>query len=534
MGGAPAAAAVPGVSGQPAAAVTPQRRGSAGAAALLVVSEAAWVSLALGAFADGSAGPHRPRVDLPYLAFALPALVALVIVTVVRGRTPLARQTPLWRLARRSAVALVVVGGAGLSAGLVASLSAPGVTWAAALHPWALPAHGALAVRAVRWAWAVSVLAWLRGAWVAVSPPTLRHSAASLVLGGIVFVVVFGHQAAGGSGRFDQATSAAAWLLFVYFPVGVTAAAWAQERDVERQVLRRVAGASSGAWLATLVVPLALVALVALLVGGAGSVVGPGATHVLRAIGAVLGAAGDWVFSHLPRIVVHPGQHRAPITPGQTSLHRLPKRATSAHPTPLGIAVECVVGAALLAAAGFGARALVRWARRHRPEAVVDDERESVFTWSHLGEQLRRLLVVLLNAIARRPRRRPAPVLNEARDSTSDPLPGDPVRVSYRRLLLASRAAGRGRAPAETPRELAARLSSLPVMERLGSSALASLTAAYEDVRYAGAPSGPLAERATADADVLVDALGAIQREAAEPAQPEARPRLYLVRDPPS
>lgn len=490
---------------------TRARGGSIGAAALLLVSEAAWVSLAVDAFADGTAGAHRPRIDLPYLAFVLPALVALGVVGLGRSRVRAAERPAGRRWLRRLAVAAAVVAGAALSAGWIAGLSAPGATWVVAFHPWTLPAHAAVAGRAARWGWAVAVLAWARGASLAVSPPSLRHGATSLVAGAAVFLVVFAHQAAAGSEAFTRATGAAGWLLFVFFPLGVTAAAWAQQQDVERRALRRSGRVPNGVWLAVLTLPLALVAFVAFLVGGAGTVVGPAVARVVRAIGAVLGAAGDWIFSHLPQIAIHPGR-RLPPTLGRIPLgHHHERLASSSHPSALGIAILCVVGALAVVMIALGLRAVVRWVRRHlrhRTDVGVEEERGSVFTWAHLVTQLRRALVGLwrhLAALFRRGRGTPAPL--GAPGSVSEGSETDPVRAAYRGLLSAARAAGRGRAPDETPRELSARLSSEAGIGDLGTTRLRSLTAAYERVRYAGADPAELAQRATTDAAVLVRTL---------------------------
>jgi hypothetical protein len=337
-------------------------------------------------------------------------------------------------------------------------------------------------------------------------------------VGALVFLLVFGHQAATGAGSFDRASSAAPWLLFVYFPVGLAAAAWAQRADVERQVLRRVRGASSALWLPALAVPLALVVLVALLLGGAGAAVGPAAGHVLHAVGAVLGSIGDWLFSRLPRIALHPEARAKPITFAQTAPRRHRLGTATESLSPLGIAVLCVLGAVLTAGVALGVRAVLRWSRRRRPVATAGDERESVFTWGHVGEQARRLLCELLRRIAGLfEGRRTAAAASGEEAVGPGPLPGDPVRVAYRRLLLAARAADEGRGSAETPRELAARLRAFPGVARGGTVALDSLTSAYEDVRYAGAPPWPFADQAAADADVLAAALGTTPPEPTRP-----------------
>lgn len=484
-----------------------RRVGSIGPAALLVVSEAAWFSLAVDAFANGTAGPHRPRLDLPYLAFVLPALAAVVVTALGRGAPP-GRRSSVLRWGRRFLVGAVVVVGAATSAGLIAGLSAPGATWAVAFHPWSLHLHGAIAGRAARWGWVVALILWGRGVWVGISPPSLRQCSTSLFLGAFVFLIVFAHQVGSSDAvrALRRASGASGWLLFVYFPVGVTAAAWAHERDMERRVLRRAAGTPSGAWLAVLTVPLALVALAAFAVGGAATAVGPAVARAARAIGAVLGALGDWIFSHLPQIPLPQGKPLKIKPPGTGRGHHL--RAAHGHPSALGIAILCVLGLVALVVLAVVVRALVRWSRRHRSSVEIDEERESVFTWDHFGDQLRRALGALLARIGRLFRRAhppPAPVGADA----PDPFEGDPVRSAYRRVLSAARATERGRAPSETPREFAQRLGAAPGLERLDPRALGSLTAAYEGVRYADADPSAFASRAASDADVLAGALGA-------------------------
>ncbi len=498
------------------------RLGGVGPAALLLLSEAAWGTLVVGALANGTAGPHRPKLDLPYLAFALPALAALVIVSLGRGRPGADRSGPR-RWARRLAVAAAVVLGVALSAGLVASSSSSGTTWAVAFHPWTLPAHHLLASRAARWGWGIAILGWARGSWAALAPPSLRQSATSLLLGALVFLFVFAHQIGASSTGFRRATGDAGWLLFVYFPVGGTAAAWAHERGVERRALRTSGTAPSGAWLAVLTLPLAVVAVVALAVGGAATVVGPAAARVGRLIGSGLSAAGDWVFSHLPQISPPRGKALKLTLPKTRLGHRHAPLASS-HPSALGIALLCLLCLLLLGLLALGVRASVRWARRlrRRREVEVDEERESVFSWGHLGDQVRRALLGLstwLVGLLRRTRRADATVP----PGTAPQAHGhaDPVRSAYRRLLSAASSAQRGRTSSETPRELARRLTSLPELERLGTPELRSLTAAYEGVRYAGLDAEPYADRAASDAEVLARALvGATPRTGVASGQP--------------
>lgn len=499
------------------------RLGNAGASVLLVVAETAWVSLVFDALSGRSGGASPSHVDLPYLAFALPASVAVATVSSVcllwEGAGPLARQ----RWLRDAGVVVVAVLGAAVTAGLIAGLSAPGSIWAVAFHPWALPANGALSIRTVGWAWAAAAVTWGRGAWLAVAPPNPRQAGGSIVIGAIVFLVVFGDQVSSHGGALSRTTGDADWLLFLFFPVGVTAAAWVHERDGQRGASRRAAPAASGAWLMALLVPFALVALVALAVGGAAGVVGPGVARAARAAGGALVAAVDWLFTHLPSVFVRP-RFVFKSTSGIGVAH-LPKGAKLVHPhapAALGIVLVVLICLVVLAGLAFLAHAFVVWllSRRRRPSGVEEDEvRESVFSWAHLVAQLRaglrRLigrLVAFLSRLGRRRRGAPAaPGWLGETAGAAGAQEDDSVRAAYRRFLAAVRAAARGRAPGETPRELAARIAA---DDRWGETVelpeeqLRALTALYEGVRYAGnEPGEPGLDAARAGADALATAL---------------------------
>lgn len=451
-----------------------------------MVSEAAWFTVLLGALADGTAGPGRPSVSLPFLAIAVPGVVAVL----AGGRL---RWLP--------AVAVAVVL-AGVTAELVAALT-PGVA------AWAVPT-GTAAVRATKWAAAAAVLVCGRGVWLGLAPPSRRQAEGSAMLGSFVLVAVLARRAVGHGAALERATSDAGWLMVVFFLAAVTAVAWTQVRSVEHAATRRTGTGPGGVWLAVVGVPMLVVVGAALLIGGGGSVVGPGLVaggrHVLEAI--LVG--GTWLFRHLFNFRLRPHTSRATTLPGTGLGHR----PVGTHSNPvldvLAALPFVLIALVVLGLAAYLGTLLVRHLRGRRHPEAPDEERTTVFSWSHLLAQLA--------ALVRRLRRRrqglgvtaPAPAGTVGIEAL------DPTRAAYRRFLVAARAATVGREATETPRELAGRL----VLDR---RALRALTGAYERRRYGGTDTRePAAERA---AEALADELSRRRREEASPGPTPGEPR---------
>ena len=185
-----------------------------GGSVVLMVAESAWLALVLDALADGTAGPGRPGVALPFLAVALPGVAAVLLAAALRGRA-----------------LVVAVVAAAVTAELVAGLT-PGVAIFAA------PA-GQVAVRATTWAAIVAVLAWGRGTWLGLAPPSVNQAAVSMVFGWVVVLYVLFRRAVGHTAAFGAATSDAGWLLAVFFLAASAALAWAQVRSVRHAATRR-------------------------------------------------------------------------------------------------------------------------------------------------------------------------------------------------------------------------------------------------------------------------------------------------------
>lgn len=444
--------------------------------ALLVLAESAWLALLVDVLADGTAGPARPAVDLPFLAFALPALLAVVLASWGGRRLLLARLL--------AAAALAVV-----TAELVASLT-PGVPVFASLA-------GPVAGRAILWASIVAVLAWGRGSWLGFAPPSVAHATVSVLFGTVVIVVVLAHRAAAHTPAFGRATADAWWLLVVFFLAGFAAVASAHVRSVEHAATRGAASGPGGAWVAAMSVPLVAVVLVALLLGGGGTVVGPAAASLARAIGGAVTSAGTWLFAHLFGSL-HPSAHAASATlhlhGGAAGRGSRTRSSPPAFVRVLVVAVVAVLGIGVLAVLARISYLIVRRLRRGRSPEAAREQRSSVFSWAHLLAQLRAVLArIRLPTRARQPAAAERPATMEPAVETAAL---DPVRAAYRRFLVAVRAATLGRHPIETARELAGRLD-------LDGPALDSLTGVYERVRYGGTDS----EGGVAMADAAADAL---------------------------
>jgi hypothetical protein len=139
---------------------------------------------------------------------------------------------------------------------------------------------------------------------------------------------------------------------------------------------------------------------------------------------------------------------------------------------------------------------LMLLARRRRLRRLnSDEERESLWSWGNLADDLRRLF-------DRRPATR-IPGLRELLASLRGDDPASRIRRSYVRLLLLGEERQRPRAPQQTPREYA------PIAGELGAGASAAalaLTEAYERARYRPAGASP------DDADAAERAWGEIER----------------------
>jgi hypothetical protein len=487
---------------------------------VLAVVEATWASLCLSAIVNGSGRFH---MDLPYLAFALPAAAAACLVGL------LAR--PSWRWWQRGVVSAPLVGlGAALTAGLVSELSVPGTFAAVALHPWTVTGRIPSDTAAI--AWLVAALTWSRGTWLGARPITFAHAAWSVTLGVLAFVGLFLVLAADHDQAAPLATPLAAVLFIVFFAGAIAVLALVRERDVEVEAQGRSATRPSGAWLTVLAIPLLGVAAVALVVA---LLVGPLAPLVGRAVERAalgIGAAIAWLVRSIGDLF--PKSHPTPTTTtvrgGPTGGFRPAPKRLPAAPVHVPVWIGEVIA---LVVVGGGLVLLVRWlaprlARRRTATPMVDEDRDTVFTWTHLWEQV---LALLRRLLTRRRRR-----------SLGTHEPGEPgatlagsdqagIRAQYRRLLAAARRSEIGRAPSETTREFEHRLAGSVVPDGAAGE-LDQLTRLYDRVRYGDVPD-TAEERAVArrDVDELVDVLrrhAALEPEALEPGQPEAKPQMSV------
>lgn len=425
-----------------------------GGSLLLVVAEMAWVTTALDAFANGTAGHHRPAVSLPFLALAVPAVLAVMVAHLVK--------VPNARLASGLAVTVVALLLAAISAEIVSSLT-PGVAM------WSAPTS-LVAARAVRWAAVGSVIAWARGTWLGVAAPSPRQATSSCALGAAVMVAVVAERATGHPAALGRATAGVAWMLVVLFVSGVGAIAWTHHQSIERAAMRRAGNGPGAGWLGVMAIPAAALVGAAFLAALLGDAVGPAAVRALGQLGSFIAHHVSSPFHHLSLPTSGAGPIGGePHPPPPHHAGKVPPVSTQFHGSVGDVVLGLVILAALVAA-GYYALRVTRVLSARRQSVAVDEQRSSFFSWSRLLARLRAVV------FRRRQHVAPAPVPITVEVPAPD-AQLDPVRAAYRRFLLASRAAALGRSPTETPRELARRLP-------LDRGALGELTSAYERVRY--------------------------------------------------
>jgi hypothetical protein len=257
--------------------------------------------------------------------------------------------------------------------------------------------------------------------------------------------------------------------------------------------------------LTVLVAPMLAVALVAVVVavtiGPAAPVVGRGVARGASVVARAVSAAARALWDLLPS-----GGHGTPVAPlpppsGPGPVARPPIQPNhgTLHVPPLvwQILVAVFVVALVVLAVRY-LRPIGRLKNRP-PNIKEDDERDSVFSWRHLGAQL----LAALRRLRLRRRRSARPSIPPI-PAPPDPAGAECVRHAYRRMLTAARASGHARAATETTRELEARLSRGPAAAAAGS--LAGLTVLYDTVRYQEVDAGEAARR---DAAVQADTVSA-------------------------
>jgi len=466
--------------------------------ACLVVGEATWFGLLVNASYNTS---HGPRVDLPFLAFAVPATAAVAAIALAGRRG--------WRWWQRSLViAALAALGAVVTAGVIGGLTVAGSEWRTATHPWTSPGHRAAVVAGA--AWLVAIMTWARGTWLGAHRPSFVHAARSAGISAIAFIGIFAGRAGAREVAFRATTGDAGVLLFVFFPLTGAALLLIRQREIEREALLHPTSGPGLSWLGVLAVPMVAIAAVSLAVA---ATVGPAARGAARAALAVLRAIG-WVLAALGRLL-STGPNVRPVTspvPPPIPVRPGPPVGSGAHPVtvpgPVWWAI-CAVGLAL--AAWFAVRYVrILWPSRWRqpPAPDADEERTSVFTWAHLFAQLRRALRALLARLRPRRRRRTPDGVGMSTPSAgpSGTAIATDIRAAYRRVLVAASRAGSPRSPAETVTEFEGRLAG--VLPEDGPDALHVLTDLYEHARYGDVALSELAsQRGRSAADAVVSGL---------------------------
>jgi hypothetical protein len=444
--------------------------------AVLVGTEATWASLCLSAAVNSS---RHFSMDLPFAAVAIPAVGATMLCSLT------GRLTRRW-WSRTVLVAVLVIVGVAATAGAVSQLSLAGSFGAVAYHPWTVV--GRIPSDTAALAWFVASVTWARGTWLALQKVSFRHACASVAISTCAFVILFAVLATNPQAALHAATPDAATLFILFFAGAIAVLALVRQRDLESEALQRPTSRPSAVWLTVLAGPMLIVAgfalLVAVIVGPLSPLVGRALERAILAVGAVIGAAGRAIGRILPS--AHPVRPDGTRPRSRVKDQPFAIRTTTSHkvghvPEVIGIIIVVVLVIAILA---FVILRGVRWIsvrRTPRTAASVHELRESLFSWRHLWEQLRTLLMRLVG------RREHSRLQVDNEPTTVDVASGSGVRGEYRRFL---REIGRTKVPKnpeETTREFARRLRSLPPAPSAEQAAgVDHLTRLYERVRYGG------------------------------------------------
>ncbi len=238
-----------------------------------------------------------------------------------------------------------------------------------------------------------------------------------------------------------------------------------------------------------LAVPLVLIAGASLLVAVGGGPLVRFAGHAALAVGRAIG----WALSKLGHLVPGGGQRRRPaqnsLVPNRTPAHVAHGPLRLSGDVPI-VAWE-VAGALTIAAVIWLALRYLRprWLRRARNDtAEVDEERDSVFTWSHLLAQFHLALRRLLHRMRLLWRRNETANETAPRGAAGEIRRGpfEDIRAAYRRVLVVARQKESPRGAAETAREFEQRLAHAFATgpESDASASLHVLTSLYQRVRY--------------------------------------------------
>ncbi|HVB07040.1 MAG TPA: DUF4129 domain-containing protein [Acidimicrobiales bacterium] len=473
-------------------------------AAALAASEATWIALVISALVNTTG---TLRMDVPYLALALPAAAGALV-----GRAMRCVRAPLWpRVVLGSVAGLAVIA---LGAGALASRSVAGAFGRVAVDPFSVRGATPSAVSTIAWL-AVAVVV-LRGVVLGLSHGSFRQIGRSAAWTGLAFLTLFIVLAAVPGRALHAATRGAGPLFVVYFLEVFLLGYVMRNREASSVGAGMTRGGDRRVWGAILLVPVIVVVgagfLAAAALGAWGSGLTTAALDAGHALGGALRAAGLGLVFAIVHVTLGIAAGIGAIV-GLFVHHPIPKggalhAAKSAKPPKVypPPKIPPFVGGIVAAGLLGGLAVLVI---RHRPPrakapkvATPPELVSSVFTWGKLFALLFAAARRLLSRLGSRLSRRRAP-----RRRTAHPVG---VRGDYRRVLLAAHEAGRGRSLSETPREFASRVA--PELGE-GAELLAGLTDRYERARYAGAPSEGGSEGA---ADVLVAAFAALVGGAAD------------------
>jgi hypothetical protein len=355
--------------------------------------------------------------------------------------------------------------------------------------------------------WFVAAIAVGRGSWLGSVELGSRHVVSSLSAATIAFVIFFfvalTHRS---EAAFSGEVGAAEVLLLVCFPFAIALLAVVSERERERNALRNRISRPSIAWLGAVLVPMAVV-------GGVAVLLALGVRPLVRLVAGVIRRVGIWVLDVLDDILSYLASlvHLPARTPSRVTVHsggvthfQAVSSRTPAWISVLGVVLAVAILAVLVVVAFRAFRAFLRRRRPRKPQAtpLLEEERDSVFSWSHLLDQLLGVLRRWFGARGAGDAEIAGPVRPEIAGGEGR----GSVRSHYRHVLVSARLAGHPRRVFETPLELDSRLA--PLTDEAASRALSNLTDLYDAVRYGGhLETSDEVVAAGADAEAFVAAL---------------------------
>ena len=347
-----------------------------------------------------------------------------------------------------------------------------------------------------------------RGVWIGFSPPGVKTQARRLLVGTVVFVLLFAawpnlHQAHPYLGQFRI-------LASVYFLVGLILLAFVNVRKLGPFT----AGRGSSTWLVAISIPtLLVIALGLIFTGGFSSALRWFFQATLQAINAAGGFMlwiGAWImyfFAWLSSLLPKSGPRITPSFDDKPVFIRRSLLQDFRFEDLPGPVTTWSISVVVLILAAIAIVLFVFFRRRTGKDllAPVSEERTSLWSCLLVWYQIRKFLLKIIKRLGYMAQTTlPFGRWSEKRDPESNLAE---IRKIYQRFLEWSAARRQPRRPAQTPLELARELSTAS-----SYAPLAILTQCYHDVRYGDVTAPP------PDIEKARHALQQLEREDQAPA----------------